>query len=185
MFKSCVLGRNQFIPVVGLFSWWMFTASGITGRPQIRNHSWFIPGGGLVRSIRKQNVLTPYRENRQSHDPSKIHLKCRPPPNTLLLPIKVVRSPQRAKPMREVWYQLCSYLAELVLEVILGDHFLYTVIGFCVLASNYDVWTVSLLISTNYDEFTYYRKEQSGRSLRLIIRLRVNVYLQIENSWYF
>ena len=87
---------------------------------------------GKIHQKAKQNVLTPYRENRQSDDPSKIHLKCRPPPNTLLLPIKVVRSPQRAKPMREVWYQLCSYLAELVLVVILGDHFLYTVIGFCI-----------------------------------------------------
>ena len=51
---------------------------------------------------------------------------------TLLLYITVIRSPQRAKPMRKTWYQIYSYLAKLVLDVILGHRFLNSVTVFCI-----------------------------------------------------
>ena len=35
-----------------------------------------------------------------------------------------------------------------------------------------------LLMSPTYNEFTYYRKEQSGRSLKLTTRLQVDLFLQ-------
>ena len=41
------------------------------------------------------------------------------------------------------------------------------------------IWFGPLLTSPTCNEFTYYGKEQSGRSLRLTTRLQVNLFLQI------
>ena len=50
---------------------------------------------------------------------------------TLWFHITVVRSPQRVKPKRKAWYQSYSYFVKLVLDAVLGHHFLHTVTVFC------------------------------------------------------
>ena len=41
------------------------------------------------------------------------------------------------------------------------------------------IWAPTYCMSPTFNEFTYYRKEQSGRSLKLTTRLQVNLSLQI------